>query len=297
MEIRRLEHLVAVADVGNFHKAAERCNITQSALSRSIQAAEDEYKLQLFDRGTTRVTCTDAGKLAVERARKLLFEDRCLARDMKMFRERLIGDLSFGVGPYPTAVIAPALVVELRTQFPGVRVNVEVSYADQLVTRLRSEELDFYLADARNLVSAPDLVIQRLGKLMAGFYVRSGHPLLSVKRLLPEMLLPYGIASVRAPMELLLALGKAMGLPKGQPMALVVQCDDLSMLRKIAYQTDTVVGYPDAEATKDVEDGKLVKLQMRGFINPFSQIALASLKGRSFSPVASYAVNFLIKSI
>ena len=66
MDLKRLKHLVALADTRNFGRAAIQCHLTQSAFSRSIQAAEEEYGLQLFDRGPLEVTCTDAGAFVVE---------------------------------------------------------------------------------------------------------------------------------------------------------------------------------------------------------------------------------------
>ena len=48
MNIRSLEHLLAVAETGSFSKAAERCFITQSALSRSIQTLETDLGGQLL---------------------------------------------------------------------------------------------------------------------------------------------------------------------------------------------------------------------------------------------------------
>jgi DNA-binding transcriptional LysR family regulator len=107
MDLKRLKHLVALAEARNFGRAAVQCHLTQSAFSRSIQAAEEEVGLQLFDRGSVEVSCTDAGAFVVQRARKLLFENSCLERDVSLYRERLIGDLSFGIGPFPAATIVP----------------------------------------------------------------------------------------------------------------------------------------------------------------------------------------------
>ena len=59
MDLKRLNHLVCLADQRNFGRAAVLCHLTQSAFSRSIQAAEEELGLQLFDRGTL-----EAGKRA-----------------------------------------------------------------------------------------------------------------------------------------------------------------------------------------------------------------------------------------
>ena len=293
MKIQRLQHLVILAESGNFHKAAELCHITQPAFTRSIQAAEEEYGLQLFDRNSNGVTCTAAGAIAVERARKVLFENRSLSRDLKLYKNKLIGSLSFGVGPYPAAVIAPSLVIELRNRFPNIQVNVEVNNAEQLTQKLRSEELDFYLADMRNVITDADLVVEQVGKLTAGFYVRAGHPLLKNNKLEPAMMIPFGFASVRAHNDILITLGEAMGLPLGTPLQFSVQCDDLSLIKQIGLQTDTVIAYPEVEAAKEVESGRLVKLQIKGFVSPYSDMALTYLKGRTFSPIADFAVNFI----
>ena len=42
MNLRQLEHLMALAEEGSFSRAAERMHLTQSALSRSLQGLEDE---------------------------------------------------------------------------------------------------------------------------------------------------------------------------------------------------------------------------------------------------------------
>ena len=51
MNLRHLEHLLALADTGSFSRAAEKSHVTQSALSRSIQALETELGAPLIDRG------------------------------------------------------------------------------------------------------------------------------------------------------------------------------------------------------------------------------------------------------
>lgn len=293
MDLKRLNHLVCLADHRNFGRAAVLCHLSQSAFSRSIQAAEEELGLKLFDRGTLEATCTDAGAFVVERARKLLFESRCLERDVGLYRERLIGDLAFGVGPYPAATLVPALLTEIRTRFPGVGVRVEVNNADYLAAHLRVEELDFYMADVRNVAAAEDLSIHRVAQLSAGFYVRPDHPLVSVQPVAPPAILPYGIASVRAPEAVRLGLGVLMGLPEGTVAPLAVECDDLNLLKHLAATTDTVVGCTDAGALADVQAGRLVRLQLVNAPALYADMAIVSLQGRSYSPMAQFAVDFI----
>jgi len=293
MDLKRLKHLVALADARNFGRAAAQCHLTQSAFSRSIQAAEEELGLLLFDRGTVEVTCTDAGAFVVERARKLLFESRCLERDVSLYRERQIGDLAFGVGPYPAATMVPALLTEIRLRHPGVCVRVEVNNADNLALRLRAEEIDFYLADVRNVVSASDLAIRRVARLPAGFYVRAGHPLLARSGVKGPDLVPYGIASVRVPEAVQVGLGALLGLQDGLRLPLAVECDDLSLLRALAMSTDTVIASTDAGSAADVQAGRLVRLSLPDLPPLFSDMAAVSLQGRSHAPMAQFALDFI----
>ena len=295
MDLKRLKHLVALADTRNFGRAATQCHLTQSALSRSIQAAEDELGLLLFDRGTLEVSCTDAGAFVVERARRLLFESRCLERDVSLYRERLLGDLAFGVGPYPAATVVPPLLTEIRTRFAGVCVRVEVNNADYLATHLRAEELDFYLADVRNVVAAPDLNIIRVAKLSAGFYVRAGHPLLAQESITCAAILPYGLGSVRLPEVMRTVLGSLMGLEAGKRLPLAVECDDLNLLKSLAMSSDTVIGCTDMGMAQDVQAGRLVRLEMADIAPMFADMAIVSLKGRSYSLMAQFAVDFIVQ--
>ena len=295
MDLKRYKHLVALADTRNFGRAAVQCHLTQSAFSRSIQAAEDELGLQLFDRGTLEATCTDAGAFVVERARKLLFENRCLERDVRLYRERLVGDLSFGVGPYPAAIMVPPLLTEIRTHYPGVCVRVEVNNADYLAAHLRAEDLDFYMADVRNVIAAADLTITRVAKLSAGFYVRAGHPLLAQAAVTAASLLPFGFASVRLPESVQVGLGALMGLGHGKPLPLAVECDDLNLLRILAETTDTVIGSTDTDTAQDVVQKRLVRLDVTDIPSQFADMAIVSLKGRSYSLMAQFAVEFITR--
>jgi len=163
MDLRRINHIVALADQRHFGRAAEQCHLSQPAFSRSILAAEEELGLQLFNRATPEVTCTDAGSFVVERARKLIFDSRCLERDVSLYRERQIGDVAFGMGPYPAATLLLDLLCELRTHYPGINTRVEVNHARYLTDHLRNETLDFFIGDVRNVDAAPDLVMRSLG--------------------------------------------------------------------------------------------------------------------------------------
>ena len=71
-ELHQLEQFLAVVDCGTLSKAAEKVNITQPALSRSLQNLEYELKTPLFKRTKNKVVLTETGAFAADYARRLL---------------------------------------------------------------------------------------------------------------------------------------------------------------------------------------------------------------------------------
>ncbi|MBR0475837.1 MAG: LysR family transcriptional regulator [Treponema sp.] len=71
-ELHQLEQFLAVVDCGTVSKAAEKMNITQPALSRSLQNLEYELKTPLFKRTKNKVVLTETGAFAADYARRLL---------------------------------------------------------------------------------------------------------------------------------------------------------------------------------------------------------------------------------
>lgn len=293
MDIKRLKHLVALADERNFGRAAERVHLSQPAFSRSVQNAEAELGLQLFDRGSLEVSCTSAGSFVIERARKLLFDSRCLERDVGLYRERLIGDIAFGVGPFPAATLLPALMIELRTRYAGINSRVEVNNWRYLVEHLRAEELDFFVADVRDVPRDSDLVIDSLGQQHGRFFVRAGHPLLSDPTIQAPKMVAYGLASVRLPEEIKRFFRQLLALSAGDHLPISVECDDVHLLKHIALHTDTVLICSDAAVSTELESGQLQALVVQGLPPMYSDMGVVSLRGRSFSPMAGFAVDFL----
>ncbi len=293
MDLKKLSHLVALAEERNFGRAAARVHLSQSAFSRSVQVAEAELGLPLFDRGTTEVTCTAAGHFVIERARKLLFDGRCLVRDVELYRQHLIGDLAFGVGPFAAHVFLPPLMVELRQRFSGVNVRAEVNHWNILEHQLRREEIDFFVAETRDLPRTPDLAITPLARQHGGFYVRAGHPLLARGKVHPRDMQPFGLASVRLPDALVATVRHLFGEPDSAASLFALQCEDVATLKSVAIATDTVLAATHAAVLAEVREGRLVPLSPSGVPPLYSETGVVSLQGRSHSPMARHVLGRL----
>lgn len=296
MDLKRLSHLVSLAEEAHFGRAAQRVHLSQPAFSRSIQAAECELGLKLFERAGGEVACTPSGAFVVERARKVLRENSRMERDLALFRDRQMGDIAFGVGPIPAATLLPLLVEDIRRQFPAVAMTVKVNAPHYLLDHVRREEHDFFLGDTREVPRDGTFHIRHVGRRPGGFYARAGHPLFGRPRVCMADLVPYGLATGRLPDSLCAQLVALMGLPAGATLPVALECDDTAVLKRIALDTDTVMAGTDDILAVELERGTMRALRPVDFPQGYSELGLVWLEGRTHSPIADYAISFLTRA-
>ena len=289
VDLKRLAHLVALADERHFARAAERVHLSQPAFSRSIQAIERDLGMRLFDRETGDVKPTPAGMFLIERARRLLFDARCLQRDAALYRDSHLGDTAFGAGPFPAATIMPLAISALRRQHPEVGLRLETSNWQLLLERLLAEDIEFFVGDVRDLPADPRIEVSPLARQGAHLYARAGHPLVGRPCTVAQAW-QFGIGTTKVPSPVNALLARLMGLAPGAAPALAVQCDDMTVLRTLALTTDTVVGLPDAWVRGQVDPQALVQLNVKDLPGIYSDMGVVVLVNRTPSPMAQRAI-------
>lgn len=292
MDLKRLTHLVALADECHFARAAQRVHLSQPAFSRSIQALERDLGQRLFDRDAGEVRPTPAGSFLIERARRLLFDARCLQRDAELYAQSNYGEAALGAGPFPAATLMPRVLPELRRRHPNLRLRVEVGNWAQLLEQLRAERLEFFVAETRSLPLDATLEVQSIGRQHGAFYVRTGHPLAGRPCTLADMW-AHGVASTKLPTAMKALLAQRLQVPPGQELSLALECDDLTQLRAVALGTDTVLGSTRVAVHEDVQAGRLVELLVRGLPVLYADMGVVSLRNRSPSPLARQAIALI----
>jgi DNA-binding transcriptional LysR family regulator len=293
MELKRLGHLVALADERNFRRAAHTVHLSQPAFSRSIQAAEAEVGLPLFERASADVACTPAGSFVVERARRLLDENSRFQRDIDLYRNREIGELALGFGQFTAARLLPPLLAHLRQRYPRVSVRVQVQSPGYLLSPLKRQELDFFVGDARFAAGDDALEVRSIGTVAGVFYVHKGHPLLSRKAVHMADMAPFGLATGRLPLPVQANLRRLMGIAESEELPIAVECDDILSLKAIVIATDTIMVGTPGLVEREVASGALCALHITDQPKSQSHLSIVSLRGRTFSPVAAYAAGFL----
>ncbi|GLU48736.1 LysR family transcriptional regulator [Nocardiopsis ansamitocini] len=148
MELRHLEHFVAVADRRHFTRAAEDLSISQSGLSASIRALERELRAQLFVRHTRSVELTEAGRALLAECRRTL-TSAAAARDAVAAVQGLLrGRLSVGVEQCIGVVDVPDLLAAFRTAHPGVEVALRQAGSVGLLQDVHAGHLDLALVSS-----------------------------------------------------------------------------------------------------------------------------------------------------
>jgi LysR family transcriptional regulator, hydrogen peroxide-inducible genes activator len=140
--LRQLQYAVAVADTLSFHRAADRCHVSQPSLSAQLAQLEDALKVKLFERDRRRVLPTAAGAQLVERARRLLVETDDLVEEARRVGDPLAGTLRIGVIPTISPYLLPHLTPVLRKRYPKLTTRWIEDKTDVLVARLGAGELD-----------------------------------------------------------------------------------------------------------------------------------------------------------
>lgn len=156
-----MEYLVALADCGQFSEAAQRCAVSQPALSKQVREVEEALGVRLFERARPRAILTAAGAVVVDRARDILARSRELADAAQGFTGTRPPLVRLGVIPTVAPYGLPGLLVTLRRRFPDVAFAIRELQTLPLLDALRAGEIDAGLLarpfDASGL-SGPDLV-------------------------------------------------------------------------------------------------------------------------------------------
>jgi LysR family hydrogen peroxide-inducible transcriptional activator len=140
--LTELKFIVAVAQERNFRRAAEKCFVTQPALSLAIKKLEEELNVIIFERSRTDVNMTEIGAKIVEQAEKVLEESARIKQLAELGKNQLKGALKLGlihsIGPY----LLPEIIPILRKTAPDMPLEVEENLTANLETQLKNGVID-----------------------------------------------------------------------------------------------------------------------------------------------------------
>lgn len=142
MEIHQLRYFCAVANTGNFTRAAEREYIAQPSLSQQIQKLEEELGAKLFDRLGREVRLTEIGKSFLSRAQVILKQISDAKQEALELTGVNSGQVSVGVIPTIAPYFLPPRIARFARLYPNVTLRVIEDITPELLEALREGTLD-----------------------------------------------------------------------------------------------------------------------------------------------------------
>lgn len=145
LSLRDLEYVEAVAELGHFGRAAERCGVSQPALSEQIRKLEAHLGVPFFERTRRQVAVTSEGAVLLIQVERVLTEARHFMAMSGQGGRGLAGPLHLGaietLGPY----YLPQLLLLMRDKMPDISLRLTEGRTAVLVERLRHGMLDVVL--------------------------------------------------------------------------------------------------------------------------------------------------------
>jgi DNA-binding transcriptional LysR family regulator len=142
---RQLIHLVAVIDNGSLSRAADALNLTQSALTRSINSLEEEVKSKVLERGRQGAKPTKIGETLYIHGKNIITSlDRADA-DVQALHQHDSGKLFIGSTSLPAVYFVPKVISLFLKKHPNVGMRFEVYPVAELETMLRHGAIDMFL--------------------------------------------------------------------------------------------------------------------------------------------------------
>jgi DNA-binding transcriptional LysR family regulator len=143
VELRQLEHFLAVVEEGSFSRAAARVFMVQSSLSASVLALERHLGTELFIRGRRGAELTDAGLALVTPARTVLAHAHRARDAVGEVRGLLRGSVRIAALSVPRSIDIIETIRRFRTEHPGVEVQVLPADARSMVDLVADGRVDF----------------------------------------------------------------------------------------------------------------------------------------------------------
>jgi DNA-binding transcriptional LysR family regulator len=188
MTFQQLLYFQSVADSLSFSKAAKECFVSQTAISRQIRQLEQEMDLRLFDRDTTHVTLTSAGRYFFQQAQQITAQLRQAVETAQQIDRASACQLVLAAPTVFEQWAAAPLLHGLRQRHPEASLSVVQGARTSLINDLVEANLDILLALDFDMPSLDGLRVDVLSTHHAVWLLPAGHPLAGQAAIAPQQL-------------------------------------------------------------------------------------------------------------
>jgi LysR family transcriptional regulator, nitrogen assimilation regulatory protein len=165
MEIKQLRAVLAIADTGTVTGAAELLHTVQPAISRKIKLLEEELGTTLFNREPSGMVLTEAGRILVVHARKVIKEVEQARQAIQARHDDVEGVVTIGLMRSIYDRYSGILLGAVKERYRRIKLRIVVGYSTDVETWLRSGEVNvalLHLKSTTSALNASPVVTERL---------------------------------------------------------------------------------------------------------------------------------------
>jgi len=142
ISLKQIKYALAVDQHRHFKKAAEACNVSQSALSTAINEMEKQLGMQLFERNNKQVLTTVDGNPVLAKAKRIKLEVDELMELAQSNKAPLSRPMTIGAIPTIGPYMLPKVLPEVRKQYPNFKLQIMEEQSHVLVDLVRNGDID-----------------------------------------------------------------------------------------------------------------------------------------------------------
>jgi len=177
MRLEQLQAFLAIVESGSFQKAARKCSVTQSTISRQIQSLEADLGFELFHR-TSQSKLTLAGETLLPRARKICLEWQTVKQEITDLIAGKQPELCIASIPSVCAYYFPPLLQSFCNQYPDVQLRITSLGSDRALKVLKDGLVDLAIVmNNRFLTTSKEMVVETLYEESIEVLISANHPL------------------------------------------------------------------------------------------------------------------------
>jgi DNA-binding transcriptional LysR family regulator len=187
-DLTKLKSFLHAAENMSFSEAAKYLHLTQPTISHHIKTLERELGIELFNRSGPNLKLTEAGRLLLPRARKLIRQSIEMQEVMASLQQKIVGHLRIACSTTAGKYILPLLAARFSQRYPGIRVSILTCTPEHVVPRLLEEEANLGVVSSYE-VCGNGLECQEFFKDSIALIVPVNHPWAFRQSIEPENLL------------------------------------------------------------------------------------------------------------
>ena len=140
VEIDKLETFLRAAQTLNFSETAKQLHISQPTVSHHIKTLEKSMGVMLFTRTNTGLELTEAGRLLLPWARRLMHDTNTMQAMMASIQDDVVGDLRITCSTTAGKYVLPQMAARFCQRFPGIHVHILACMSEDIALKLLGGE-------------------------------------------------------------------------------------------------------------------------------------------------------------